>query len=131
MVLNNLKTRKLISNFARLLTVFFLLDTSTLSRAGSLGSSSDSVQVPTSNKPKVGAYSKNFKGAITAVLSETGDSEVTLPHLNVEDNFYFGRTIQLNCNASYPVQWIYRGNGVSRPVVSSNLQQLVAREGVN
>jgi len=88
-----------------------------LSVGASLTSSADYVEVPTVKKPVVGAYAKNFKGAITSVLSETGDSSVTLPHLNVEDNFYFGRTLQLNCNATFPVQWVYRGNGT--PAVHS------------
>ena len=113
MVWNYLTKQALVPKFTTILTLLFLLDISTLSNAVPTSSSSDYVQVPTTDKPKVGAYSKNFKGAITSVLSETGDSEVTLPYLNVEDNFYFGRTIQLNCNASYPVQWVYRGNGVS------------------
>src|SRR4051794_35216209 len=86
--------------------IWLFLSLTTVSYGASISSSS--------TKPVVGAYAKNFKGGVTAVYTEQQDSEVTLPHLNVEDNFYFGRTIQLNCTASYPVQWVYRGSGVSR-----------------
>jgi len=63
--------------------------------------------------PRIGAYRKNFRSDVTKVISEIQNSEITLPVLRYEDNTWEGHSIELDCNASYPVQWVYTGLGVS------------------
>jgi hypothetical protein len=64
------------------------------------------------NRPRIGAYRKNFRGDVSKVISETPNSVLTLPVLKYEDNTWEGYSIQLDCNAPYPVQWVYNGLGV-------------------
>jgi hypothetical protein len=71
----------------------------------------DTVESP----PSVGAFRKNFKGEVTKVITETSNSETTLPLLRYEDHTWEGHSIELQCNATYPVQWTYSGVGVGNP----------------
>lgn len=63
--------------------------------------------------PTVGAYRKNYRGDVTKVITEVRNSELTLPQLRFEDHYWEGHSIELECNATYPVEWTYNGIGVS------------------
>ncbi|CAG7728405.1 unnamed protein product [Allacma fusca] len=51
--------------------------------------------------------------SIALVLNNNKLDYVDVPTSNTPkiDNFYFGKTIQLTCNASFPIQWVYTGDG--------------------
>ena len=71
------------------------------------------VEKPKDAPPTVGAFRKNFKGEVAKVITQVPNSETTLPLLRYEDHTWEGHSIELECNATYPVQWIYSGVGVS------------------
>ncbi|CAL8126716.1 unnamed protein product [Orchesella dallaii] len=74
------------------------------------------------NTPKLGVCERNFAGRDVKVIAETGGGlplveDATLPVLKVEDHIWEGKSIQLTCNASYPVKFEYHGPGM--PIVKT------------
>ncbi|ODN01032.1 Platelet-derived growth factor receptor alpha [Orchesella cincta] len=74
------------------------------------------------NTPRLGVCERDFAGRDTKVIAETGGGlplveDATLPILKVEDHIWEGKSIQLTCNASYPVKFEYIGPGM--PIVKT------------
>lgn len=97
------------------------------------GSASSKVEVETFSQttlksPRVGVCVRNFAGRNIKVIAETGGGlpvveDATLPVLKVEDHIWDGKSIQLTCNATYPVKFEYFGPGVS--TTTSNIVSLL------
>lgn len=69
------------------------------------------------NTPRIGVCERNFAGRDVRVIAETGGGlnfveDATLPVLKIDDHIWNGKSIQLTCNASYPVKFEYHGPGV-------------------
>ncbi len=82
-------------------------------------SSSNNVEqrMTAQNTPRLGVCERNFAGRDVRVVAETGGGlpyveDASLPVLKIEDHIWNGKSVQITCNASYPVKFEYNGPGV-------------------
>lgn len=87
--------------------------------SATIGTSTSNEQRKTAkNTPRLGVCERNYAGRDVRVIAETGGGlsyveDATLPVLKIDDHIWNGKSIQITCNASYPVKFEYHGPGVS------------------